>query len=83
MFTNLYLSAGSLMFIESDTGLAGKKLPGVRQIISGPKRGEQNPAADEDRWRVVGHEMASAELGKRAVLMNGVTVSLVDSRMAA
>lgn len=43
--------------------------------MSGPKTEGGFPAADEDRWRVVGHEMAGAELSKRAIYLKGITVS--------
>jgi hypothetical protein len=78
VFSNLYLSAGSLLYVASDRE-STRLLPKTRQIMSGPRSGKGYPAADEDRWRVVEHEQAGAELGKRAVYLRGVTVSAISA----
>lgn len=81
MFSNLYLSAGSLLFVEPDhhavaTAPVSSPLPGTRQIMSGPKKATGGyGAADEDRWRVTSQGAAAVELGKRGLYLKGVTVS--------
>jgi hypothetical protein len=67
--------------VEPASGIPEKPLPGIRQIMSGPKTNQGFLAADEDRWRVVGADQAEDELGKRAVYLDGTTVSWVDSVM--
>lgn len=77
VFSNLYLSAGGFTFVEPESGVKYKKLPGTRQILSGPKQKNGHyPAADEERWRIIGNEQASGELGSRALHLKGVTVRI-------
>ena len=61
----------------------GPPLPLIRQIMSGPRTDGGFPAAGEDRWRVIGEDIARGELGKRAIYLSGVTVSVPHAMLAS
>jgi hypothetical protein len=77
LWTNLYVSSGALLAIQPDRrDPTEPEWLATRQIMSGEKRPTGGyGAADEERWRVVDESVASGELGKRAIVLNGVTVS--------
>jgi hypothetical protein len=81
LWSDLYLSSSALVAVRpSHRDPSEPEYPAVRQIMSGEKRPTGGyPAADEERWRVVDESVIRGELGKRAILLKGVTVGSIVS----
>ena len=78
VFSNLYLNSGTLTAIRPSSAgeaRAMKPIPPVRGILSGEKKSGGYPAASEDWWREIEDDLAVDEVGKRAIILPGITVS--------
>lgn len=79
VFSNMYLSGGALVPVSADDE-AAEDIPKGRSVLSGSQRPGSVPG--DERWApIVGDKLARAQLGKRAVRLPGVTVSIPSASL--